>query len=45
MSEPNRYDMIIVGGGMVGASLAIALSGRGRELWPPGLRTVSSQVA
>ena len=32
MSEPNRYDMIIVGGGMVGASLAIALARSGLKL-------------
>jgi 2-octaprenyl-6-methoxyphenol hydroxylase len=32
MNEPNRYDMIIVGGGMVGASLAIALARSGLKL-------------
>ena len=32
MSEPTRYDMIIVGGGMVGASLAIALARSGLKL-------------
>ena len=29
MSGARRYDLIVVGGGMVGASLAIALAGRG----------------
>lgn len=32
MSEPVRYDLIIVGGGMVGVSLAIALAGRGLRM-------------
>ena len=32
MSTPPTYDMIIVGGGMVGASLAIALAHRGLRL-------------
>lgn len=32
MNEPTRYDMIIVGGGMVGASLAISLANRGLRL-------------
>ena len=32
MSEPDRYDMVIVGGGMVGASLAIALARSGLKL-------------
>ena len=41
MSEPRTHDVLIVGGGMVGASLAIALSGRGLriglvEAYPPG---------
>ena len=32
MSGPHDYDLIIVGGGMVGASLAIGLSGRGLRM-------------
>jgi len=41
MSEAPSHDLLIVGGGMVGASLAIALSGRGLriglvEAYPPG---------
>ena len=29
--ETTQYDLVIVGGGLVGASLAIALSGRGAD--------------
>ncbi len=41
MSSAQTHDLLIVGGGMVGASLAIALSGRGLriglvEAYPPG---------
>ena len=41
MNEAHTHDLLIVGGGMVGASLAIALSGRGLriglvEAYPPG---------
>ena len=41
MSTAQTHDLLIVGGGMVGASLAIALSGRGLriglvEAYPPG---------
>ena len=32
MSGARRYDLIVVGGGMVGASLAIALAGRGLRI-------------
>ncbi|MGB5641254.1 MAG: FAD-dependent oxidoreductase, partial [Sedimenticolaceae bacterium] len=32
MSAPACYDLIIVGGGMVGASLAISLANRGLRL-------------
>ncbi|MGD1983332.1 MAG: 2-octaprenyl-6-methoxyphenyl hydroxylase [Chromatiaceae bacterium] len=32
MNEAQHYDIVIVGGGMVGASLAIALAGRGLRL-------------
>ena len=32
MSERRSYDLVIVGGGMVGASLAIALGGRGLKI-------------
>ena len=32
MSEQRCYDLVIVGGGMVGASLAISLSGRGLKI-------------
>jgi 2-octaprenyl-6-methoxyphenol hydroxylase len=32
MSEQDPYDLLIVGGGMVGASLAIALAGRGLSI-------------
>ncbi|MCW5587676.1 MAG: 2-octaprenyl-6-methoxyphenyl hydroxylase, partial [Chromatiales bacterium] len=42
MTRDPAYDLIIVGGGMVGASLAIALAGRGLrmaliEAYPPGV--------
>lgn len=42
MTREPAYDLIIVGGGMVGASLAIALAGRGLrmvliEAYPPGV--------
>jgi len=41
MNQAHTHDLLIVGGGMVGASLAIALSGRGLrigliEAFPPG---------
>ena len=32
MNGPDRYELVIVGGGMVGASLAIALAGRGLRI-------------
>ena len=32
MTRPHDYDLLIVGGGMVGASLALALAGRGLRL-------------
>ncbi len=32
MNDSDQYDLVIVGGGMVGASLAIALAGRGLRL-------------
>ncbi len=47
MSTQQRYDLIIVGGGMVGASLAIALAGHGLrmaliEAYEPGADTQPS---
>ena len=34
MTRDSVYDLVIVGGGMVGASLAIALAGRGLRMAP-----------